>query len=108
MYDLPVPIFEYLCKSCGHEFEFLRLPSEKDKVAACPACASQDLEKKLTGFAFKTPELSQARVAKARAAMQRSRNVIDHKVAESEHIREHVAETVEALKTVREKEAKEK
>jgi putative FmdB family regulatory protein len=94
-----MPIFEYRCNACGHEFEFLLLPTAP-KTAACPECASGDLEKVLSGFAVKSAELSQARVKKARAALQQSRNVVDHKVAESEHIREHVSETLDAFKNL--------
>jgi putative FmdB family regulatory protein len=94
-----MPIFEYRCKGCGHAFELLLLPSSP-RTAACPECASEELEKVLSGFAVKSAELSQARVKKARAAMQQSRNVVDSKVAESEHIREHVSETLDAFKNL--------
>ena len=94
-----MPIFEYRCKACGHEFEFLLLPAAS-KTAACPECASEDLEKVLSGFAVKSAELSQARVQKARAAMKQSRNVVDRQTAESEHIREHVTETLDAFKNL--------
>ena len=94
-----MPIFEYRCNECGHEFEFLKLPSN-DKAAACPQCASENLEKLLAGFAVKSAELSQARVAKARAALKTDKNRIDSQVAESEHIREHVAETLDAFKNL--------
>src|SRR5687768_11616502 len=94
-----MPIFEYRCKGCGHEFEFLALPGSA-KTAACPECASEDLEKLLTGFAVKSAELSQARVQKARAAMKTNKNRIDQQVSESEHIREHVSETLDAFKNL--------
>lgn len=94
-----MPIFEYRCTACGHEFEFLQLPTAP-KTAACPICGGENLEKLLAGFAVKSAELSQARVEKARAAMKKDKNRIDYNVAQSEHIREHVAETVEAFKNL--------
>jgi len=43
-----MPIFEYVCKQCQHEFEALVYGSEK---AACPKCDSKQLEPKLSVFA---------------------------------------------------------
>ena len=43
-----MPIFEYSCSKCGHEFETLvRASSTPD----CPNCHSTELEKKLSVFA---------------------------------------------------------
>lgn len=43
-----MPIFEYACRSCGHEFETLVRGSE---TPSCAQCASPALEKKLSVFA---------------------------------------------------------
>jgi putative FmdB family regulatory protein len=44
-----MPLFDFACKGCGHEFEALvRPPSEP----ACPACGSTNLERLLSGFSF--------------------------------------------------------
>ena len=43
-----MPIYEYACRACGHEFETLVRGSEQP---ACSSCASPDLEKKLSVFA---------------------------------------------------------
>lgn len=43
-----MPIFEYACKSCEHEFEVLVFGNEK---AACPRCHSKSLAPKLSVFA---------------------------------------------------------
>jgi putative FmdB family regulatory protein len=43
-----MPIFEYLCKSCNHEFEALVFGDEK---ASCPKCRSKSLTPKLSVFA---------------------------------------------------------
>ena len=40
-----MPIYEYICKACGNEFEFL---VRHDTQAACPACDSTDIEKLLS------------------------------------------------------------
>jgi len=37
-----MPIYEYTCKSCDHQFETL---VRKDDAPACAACGSTDLER---------------------------------------------------------------
>jgi putative FmdB family regulatory protein len=46
-----MPIHEYACRSCGHEFETLVRASD---TPACDKCESTDLEKKLSVFAAQT------------------------------------------------------
>ena len=87
-----MPIYDYQCRGCHHEFELIVL---KDTVPACPECQGQDLERLPTAFAVSSAEISQGRVKKARAAMMRSKNHVDSKIAESEHVREHIAESQE-------------
>ncbi len=43
-----MPLFEYLSKQCGHQFEELVLGTT---TPTCPACQSQKLEKLLSVFA---------------------------------------------------------
>lgn len=43
-----MPIFEYACRSCEHEFEALVFGDEK---ASCPKCRSKSLAPKLSVFA---------------------------------------------------------
>ncbi|HJS38860.1 MAG TPA: zinc ribbon domain-containing protein [Burkholderiales bacterium] len=43
-----MPIFEYSCNKCGHEFETLVRGSS---LPDCPGCHSTELEKKLSVFA---------------------------------------------------------
>ena len=40
-----MPIFDYSCRACAHEFEALVRGSN---LPACPECQSQDLERKLS------------------------------------------------------------
>ncbi|MFI4939635.1 MAG: zinc ribbon domain-containing protein [Burkholderiales bacterium] len=47
-----MPIYEYACKKCGHEFEALVRSST---IPDCPGCRSTDLEKKLSVFASPKP-----------------------------------------------------
>ena len=43
-----MPIYEFLCKSCGHEFEELVLVS--NKKIECPECGSRNLGKEFSTF----------------------------------------------------------
>ncbi|HSU76967.1 MAG TPA: zinc ribbon domain-containing protein, partial [Burkholderiales bacterium] len=43
-----MPIFEYACRACGHEFETLVRGAD---TPSCERCASPALEKKLSVFA---------------------------------------------------------
>jgi len=43
-----MPIFEYVCKECQHEFEALVFGKQK---AECPKCQSKKLEPQLSLFA---------------------------------------------------------
>jgi putative FmdB family regulatory protein len=46
-----MPIFEYVCKECDHEFEALVYGGEK---AECPKCHSKKLAPQLSVFAMAT------------------------------------------------------
>jgi putative FmdB family regulatory protein len=44
-----MPIYEYVCRACGHPFEKLVQPSASPP--ACPACQSQSLQQQFSLFA---------------------------------------------------------
>jgi len=46
-----MPIFEFACGGCGHEFEELLMSREAE--VACPACASKEVNKKMSVCAAK-------------------------------------------------------
>lgn len=46
-----MPIFEYLCEECGHNFEAIVYGAQK---AECPKCHTEKLEQKLSTFAVNT------------------------------------------------------
>jgi putative FmdB family regulatory protein len=43
-----MPLFEFACRSCGHQFETLVFGNRR---AECPKCSSADLEKLYSTFA---------------------------------------------------------
>jgi putative FmdB family regulatory protein len=55
-----MPIFEYICKECGHHFEALVMGSKK---AECPSCQSAKLQQQLSAFAVGPNKTSSPRPA---------------------------------------------
>jgi putative FmdB family regulatory protein len=45
-----MPIFEYVCRQCRHQFEAIVLGTQK---AACPKCESKRLSQQLSSFAVR-------------------------------------------------------
>ncbi len=43
-----MPLYEYICKKCGHRFEFLVVGPAQP---ACPLCRSTELEQMYSSFA---------------------------------------------------------
>ena len=78
-----MPIFEYSCRACGHQFEFLKLPTTP-AAARCPACQGEDLERLLSGFAVRTRELTTARVKAARQQHLGSKEQKEKQIARTE------------------------
>ena len=52
-----VPIYDFQCRKCGHEFEAVVRPPDPPE---CPACQSRELEKRLSSFAVSSPEKKRA------------------------------------------------
>jgi putative FmdB family regulatory protein len=80
-----MPIHDYHCKACGHDFEALSRP--QDPPVACPSCRSADLEKLLSGFA-----VSSSGIRAANALDSRKRQINKNKdklVADEEYRKEH-------------------
>lgn len=79
-----MPIFEYTCKSCGHQFELLVL---KTTVPACPACKHAELDRH-----FSLPAVSSetTRANSLKAAKQRNTAVgKEREAAQREYERNH-------------------
>ena len=57
-----MPIFEYICKACDHEFEALVYGSQK---AECPKCHGKKLTPQLSVFAVSAKSASNSGAATA-------------------------------------------
>lgn len=79
-----MPIFEYSCRACGRQFEQLIRTGD---TPACPACASQDLDKLLSAVAVKTEGTRRLglRAAKKRDMRQQADNTRERIEYEASH-----------------------
>jgi len=82
-----MPIYDYKCRACGHQFEALVLPSSKS-AAACPSCKSQELEQLLSAFAVNSAEQSKATWKAARKQYEKT-DLRDKQIAEREEMERH-------------------
>jgi putative FmdB family regulatory protein len=56
-----MPLFDFRCRGCGHEFESLvRAASYGDPPTACPACGATEPDRLLSSFAVSSREKVQA------------------------------------------------
>ncbi len=47
-----MPIYEFRCQKCAHQFEVMRRVSQMADPAACPACRSKRTERRISTFAI--------------------------------------------------------
>jgi putative FmdB family regulatory protein len=45
-----MPIYEYICQDCQHEFEAIRPMSQSDVAMACIKCGGENIKRKLSVF----------------------------------------------------------
>lgn len=54
-----MPIFEYLCRTCGNEFEELVAAAHDQNDVRCPNCRKTTVDRKLSLFAARQGATSQ-------------------------------------------------
>lgn len=59
-----MPLYEYICRSCGHAFEVLQRMGDGGEGLRCPACREVGADRQLSTFAGR----AKASVAGAAAA----------------------------------------
>ena len=79
-----MPIYEYRCAACSHEFERLVRPGD---VPACPKCSATDLERLLSLASVSSEHTRNLSITKARARAKLVQR--DKDVAQAEYERKH-------------------
>jgi putative FmdB family regulatory protein len=84
-----MPIYEYQCRACRHQFERLVRQTSAGPEAAidCPSCRSQEVERLLSLFAVSSDGTSQQHLKQARKLGEKDRR--DRKHADREAIIHH-------------------
>lgn len=57
--EMIMPLYDYACRTCGHQFEALVRGSSQP---SCPSCRGQNLERLLSSFAMGSLEHTKALV----------------------------------------------
>lgn len=79
-----MPLYEYQCRACAHEFEALIRPGDTPK---CTSCGSEDLEKLLSHLAVSTEQTRSSNFKKARARAKKANR--DKEIAQFEYEEKH-------------------
>jgi putative FmdB family regulatory protein len=84
-----VPIYDYRCRGCRHEFEALVRASDTE-APSCPHCRAYDVERLLSTFAVNSAEKTAAAVTKSRrkAAASAQRDEVAKDIEAEHHRRE--------------------
>jgi putative FmdB family regulatory protein len=59
-----MPLYEYKCLACGHQFELLMLRASQPPV--CPACSAESVEQLISSFAVNSESSRESSTASAR------------------------------------------
>jgi putative FmdB family regulatory protein len=79
-----MPLYEFVCRTCHHEFEALVRVND---IPACPGCRGTDLERLLSTFAVDSAEKRQASAKGSRQRQIAKRR--DSYIAEEEYRERH-------------------
>lgn len=84
-----MPIFEYKCRKCSHEFEKL---VRNDDLPPCPTCQDADVEKLLSlsvGISTQKTRSRTLGVARAKGKAVKKEQDRAHQVYIQNHIKDH-------------------
>ncbi len=80
-----MPLYEYRCGACAHQFEALVRTGD---TPSCPACASRDLERLISSFAVDsegTRQTNRGRSMSKGVARQRDKEIADKALYDRHH-----------------------
>ncbi len=84
--QVTMPIYEYRCRGCQHEFEAVILPN--GTPPACPECRESNLEKLISQFAVSSDGTRASNLQSARkqaSKIRRDKEVADHEAIHHHH-----------------------
>jgi putative FmdB family regulatory protein len=84
---IAMPLYDYRCNACGGEFEALVRPPV---APACPACASTDLERLLSGFSFSVRSNGLSKAARKAVQKQQTSQRRDQAAYQEEIEKKHL------------------
>jgi putative FmdB family regulatory protein len=79
-----MPLYDYECRKCGHEFEALIRTGD---TPVCASCGSPELERLLSGFAVSSDHTRQLNLAAGRKHLAKEKR--DKAVAQAEYEKHH-------------------
>jgi putative FmdB family regulatory protein len=79
-----MPLYDFECKKCGHEFEAL---VRTGNVPKCSSCGSEDLEKLLSGFGVSSEHTRALNLKAGRKHVAKDRK--DQAMAQYEYEKHH-------------------
>ena len=80
-----MPLYDYECRKCGHEFEVLVRPGSA--TPKCSSCGSEELERLLSGFAVSSEHTRANNLASGRKFYAKDRK--DQAMAQLEYEKHH-------------------
>ena len=81
-----MPIFEYECRECHHQFELLLLPKDQP---ACPKCEGTQLDKLLSISSVSCESTKQRNLGRARESAKKVQRDKAHAEHEAYHHHHH-------------------
>jgi putative FmdB family regulatory protein len=81
-----MPIYEYECKSCKHQFEYLVLPASP--APECPSCHHQDLQRMISLCAVSSESTRQSHLTSERkkySKVNKDKQYEEHKAIHEHH-----------------------
>ena len=80
-----MPLYDFHCRGCGHEFEALVRAGEEQP--ACPSCKGRDIERLISSFGFSYAERTAAFAKESRKRHAAGRK--DALIADEEYRQKH-------------------
>ena len=81
-----MPLYDYECRKCGHEFEVLIRPGHT-AAPTCASCGSEELDRLVTSFAVSSETTRENNLKAGRKFYAKDRK--DQAIAQAEYEKHH-------------------